>query len=116
MLFGDSLMAGYGLDEKHHLNIQLYHDLLHHDIKTTIINASVSGDTSFNGLKRISWSLQDDPDYILLGLGANDMLRGIDPNTTLQNLEKIIQIIQEKKDIQTILLGMQSQEAYGEKF
>ena len=59
ILFGDSLMAGYGLDSSYHLDRLLKEDLLKLNFQTTIINASVSGDTSSGGLNRLNWSLQD---------------------------------------------------------
>ena len=96
ILFGDSLMAGYGLDPLNHLDRVLEKDLLDKGIVSQITNASVSGDTSNGGLNRLSWSLQDDYDLFILALGANDMLRGISPDTTKANLEEIIKIVQKK--------------------
>ena len=76
------------------------------------VNASVSGDTSKGGLDRLDWSLGDKPDLIFLCLGANDMLRGIRPSVTKDNLEIKIQKIKQKK-IKIILAGMMAQESYG---
>ena len=115
ILFGDSLMAGYGLDQSNHLDRLLERDLLDQGIVTQITNASVSGDTSSGGLNRLSWSLQDDYDLFILGLGANDMLRGISPNTTKANLKEIIKIVQ-KKNISILLTGMQAPSSYGQDY
>ena len=115
ILFGDSLMAGYGLDQSNHLDRLLERDLLDQGIVSQITNASVSGDTSSGGLNRLSWSLQDDYDLFILGLGANDMLRGISPNTTKANLEEIITIVQ-KKSIPILLTGMQAPSSYGQDY
>ena len=115
ILFGDSLMAGYGLDQSNHLDRLLEKDLLDQGIVSQITNASVSGDTSNGGLNRLSWSLQDDYDLFILGLGANDMLRGISPETTKSNLEEIIKIVQ-KKNIPTLLTGMQAPSSYGQDY
>ena len=115
ILFGDSLMAGYGLDPSNHLDRLLEKDLLDQGIVSKITNASVSGDTSNGGLNRLSWSLQDDYDLFILGLGANDMLRGISPETTKSNLEEIIKIVQ-KKNIPTLLTGMQAPSSYGQDY
>ena len=115
ILFGDSLMAGYGLDSSHHLDRLLEKDLLDQGITSQITNASVSGDTSNGGLNRLSWSLQDDYDLFILGLGANDMLRGISPETTKSNLEEIIKIVQ-KKNITILLTGMQAPSSYGQDY
>ena len=108
-------MAGYGLDPSNHLDRLLEKDLLDQGIVSQITNASVSGDTSNGGLNRLSWSLQDDYDLFILGLGANDMLRGISPETTKSNLEEIIKIIQ-KKNIPTLLTGMQAPSSYGQVY
>ena len=115
ILFGDSLMAGYGLDQSNHLDRLLEKDLLDQGIVSQITNASVSGDTSNGGLNRLSWSLQDDYDLFILGLGANDMLRGISPNTTKANLKEIIKIVQ-KKNISILLTGMQAPSSYGQDY
>jgi acyl-CoA thioesterase-1 len=112
ILFGDSLMAGYGLDSSNHLDRFLEEDLLKLNIKSKIINASVSGDTSSGGLNRLNWSLQDDYDLFILGLGANDMLRGIAPEITKINLANIIKTVLDK-DIPVLLTGMQAPSSYG---
>ena len=108
-------MAGYGLDQSNHLDRLLERDLLDQGIVSKITNASVSGDTSSGGLNRLSWSLQDDYDLFILGLGANDMLRGISPNTTKANLKEIIKIVQ-KKSIPILLTGMQAPSSYGQDY
>ena len=108
-------MAGYGLDPSNHLDRLLEKDLLDQGIVSQITNASVSGDTSNGGLNRLSWSLQDDYDLFILGLGANDMLRGISPETTKSNLEEIIKIVQ-KKNIPTLLTGMKAPSSYGQDY
>jgi len=115
ILFGDSLMAGYGLDQSNHLDRLLEKDLLDQGIASQITNASVSGDTSNGGLNRLNWSLQDDYDLFILGLGANDMLRGISPETTKANLEGIIRVVQ-NKNIPILLTGMQAPSSYGQDY
>ena len=113
MLFGDSLMAGYGLTQNHHLDKILQKKF--GDRNITFINASVSGDTTKGGLERIDWSLGDKPDLIFLCLGANDMLRGINPKVTRDNLDMMIQKIK-NKNIKIILAGMVAQESYGKSY
>ena len=115
ILFGDSLMAGYGLDSSNHLDRFLEEDLLKLNIKSKIINASVSGDTSSGGLNRLNWSLQDDYDLFILGLGANDMLRGINPEVTKNNLINIIKAVLDK-NIPILLTGMQAPSSYGKAY
>ncbi len=115
ILFGDSLMAGYGLEETYHLDRLLQQDLAALNISNQVVNASVSGDTSNGGLNRLAWSLQDNYDLFILGLGANDMLRGLSPETTKENLELIIQLVQEK-EIPILLTGMVAPSAYGKEY
>ena len=108
-------MAGYGLDRSNHLDRLLEKDLLQQGILSQITNASVSGDTSNGGLNRLNWSLQEDYDLFILGLGANDMLRGISPETTKSNLEEIIKTVK-KKNISILLTGMQAPSSYGQEY
>lgn len=115
ILYGDSLMAGYGLDNVDHLNIYLERDLEALNIESIITNASVSGDTTSGGLNRLNWSLQDDYDLFVLGLGANDMLRGIAPEVTKTNLSKIIEAVLDK-NIKILLTGMQAPNSYGSEY
>ena len=106
LLFGDSLMSGYGLPEEHHLSVVLEDNLKSEGYNIEVINGSISGTTSLDGLDRIKETLSElDVDLIILGLGANDMLRKINPKQTEQNLEKMIKIIQDK-NINIILAGM----------
>ena len=115
ILFGDSLMAGYGLDSADHLTLYLEKDLQSLNIQSSITNASVSGDTTSGGLNRLNWSLQDDYDLFVLGLGANDMLRGIAPEVTKANLSKIIETVL-NKNIKILLTGMQAPNSYGSEY
>ena len=116
VLFGDSLMAGYGLDKKYHLSNVLEQSLNKKGLKVKVINASVSGDTSAGGLNRIAWTISEkNIDIILLGLGANDMLRGISPNETEKNLEEIIIKILNKK-IQIVIAGMIAPDSHGKDY
>ncbi len=116
VLFGDSLMAGYGLPKEHHLSIILENNLKKAGLNIKVINRSVSGSTSSSGLNRADWILSEPGiDLIILGLGANDMLRGIQPDEIEKNLEQIISIA-EKKKIKVILAGMVAPKTHGEKY
>ena len=113
VLFGDSLMAGYGLPKEHHLSIVLENNLKEAGLNIKVINASVSGSTTSGGLNRVDWILSEPRiDLIILGLGANDMLRGIQPDETKKNLEQIINIANNKK-IKIILAGMVAPNTHG---
>ena len=116
VLFGDSLMSGYGLDEEFHLSTILEKRLKLKDFNVKVINASVSGDTTSGGLNRLNWLLTGkDIDIVILCLGANDMLRGINPIQIRQNLNKILENLTEKK-ITVLFAGMLAQESFGEKY
>ena len=120
LLFGDSLMSGYGLKEDQSLSIILENDLKEAGYNIKVINGSVSGDTSEDGLDRIEEYISGgDIDLIVLGLGANDMLRRINPDQTESNLRNIIEIIK-TKNIKIILAGMKASPtngfAYKKKF
>ena len=116
ILFGDSLMAGYGLPKEHHLSLVLENNLKQDGFNIQVINGSVSGSTSSGGLNRAEWSLSDpEIDLIVLGMGANDMLRGIQPDETKKNLEQIIKIAK-KKEIEIILAGMIAPKTHGAKY
>ncbi len=106
LLFGDSLMSGYGLPEDDHLSVVLEKSFKSEGYEIQIFNGSISGDTSLDGLDRIEDELSDvSYDLIIIGLGANDMLRRINPDQTKQNLEDIIKIIT-SNNIKIILAGM----------
>ena len=113
VLFGDILMAGYGLPKEHHLSVVLESDFKKDGLNIKIINGSVSGSTSSGGLNIAEWSLSEPGiDLIILGLGANDMLRGIKPAETEKNLEEIIKIAN-NKNIKIIIAGMVAPTTYG---
>ena len=116
VLFGDSLMAGYGLPKEHHLSLVLQNNLNKAGLSIEVINGSVSGSTSSGGLNRAEWTLSENNiDLMILCLGANDMLRGISPKETKKNLEKIINIAQ-NKNIKVILAGMIAPTSHGFKY
>ena len=103
--FGDSLMAGYQLapDEGFPEKLEAALRARGHDV--TVANAGVSGDTTSGGLSRLDWSVPEETDLVILELGANDMLRGLDPATTKANLDAMIERLKER-DIDILLAGM----------
>lgn len=90
LAFGDSLTAGYGLATGDSFAARLEAALNERGYQVEVINAGVSGDTSAGGAGRIDWSLADRPDLVIVELGANDALRGLDPEDTRRNLMTII--------------------------
>ena len=102
---GDSLMAGYQLPQEDALPAQLERVLKGKGHDVTIVNAGVSGDTSSGGLSRVDWSVPDGTDGVILELGANDALRGVSPEKTEENLDRIITRLKER-NIPVLLVGM----------
>lgn len=103
---GDSLTAGYGLDETNAYPALLEAKLVEDGYHFEVINAGVSGETSSGTLSRISWVMSTlDPDIVILETGANDGLRGINPDVLRENLDEIVRILQEN-DVHVILAGM----------
>ena len=109
-------MAGYGLSNEHHLSVVLQESLESKGYNIEVLNGSVSGSTSSGGFNRANWTLSEpDIDLIVLCLGANDMLRGIKPSETKNNLEKIIKIAH-NKNIEVILAGIIAPTSHGYKY
>jgi acyl-CoA thioesterase-1 len=109
LCFGDSITAGYGLNDTNNAYpavLQQTIDSL--DLNYTVINSGVSGETSAGGKSRIDWVIKQAPSIFLLELGANDGLRGVPLTETRGNLQAIIDVIKTKSpDTQIVLAGMQ---------
>ena len=110
--FGDSLTAGYNVRLEESYPAQLAALLQKDRPSVRVVNMGVSGETTTGGLSRVDFVIAQKPKLVLLGLGANDMLRGTDPSLTRSNLEKILVALQSAK-IPVVLLGMQSQSSNG---
>lgn len=116
LAFGDSLMAGYGISPDFSFPVQLEKKLREAGHEVRVLNAGVSGDTTSGGLTRLEWTLQQqNPDFVILELGANDMLRGIDPSVTRENLQKMLDIIK-ARNVPVLLTGMRSLPNMGSLF
>ena len=115
LAFGDSLTAGYGLAQQDTLTTRLADALNKMGRPVTMINGGVSGDTTADGVTRLDWSLADKPQIMILALGANDMLRGLDPKITRANLEAIIQKAK-AAGVEIVLAGMVSPANLGSEY
>jgi acyl-CoA thioesterase I len=117
--FGDSLTAGLGLAANEAFPAQLQRALEVKGVAAAVANAGVSGDTTAGGLSRLEWSVPDGTDAVILELGANDALRGIDPAVTRKALEAMLRRLKERK-IPVLLCGMLAPpnlgSEYGEAF
>jgi len=105
LAFGDSLTAGYLLPADASFPAQLERRLQADGFDVKVVNAGVSGETTGGGLARASFAMGAEPDLVVLELGANDMLRGVDPKLTSANLDKIIARIEAQKAA-IVLAGM----------
>jgi len=103
--FGDSLTAGYGLSANEAFPVQLQRALEAKGLAVDVVNAGVSGDTTTGGLSRLDWSVPDGTDAVILELGANDALRGVDPAITRNALDAMLRRLKERK-IAVLLCGM----------
>jgi acyl-CoA thioesterase I len=115
LAFGDSLTAGYGLAAGEAFPVRLQARLAADGYQVQIANGGVSGDTTAGGLARLDWALADKPDIVLVEFGANDMLRGIDPKVTYDNLDRIMARISQS-GAKMLLLGMKAASNWGREY
>lgn len=112
---GDSLTQGYGLVPEQGFVPQLEAWLRAKGAEVRLINAGVSGDTTAGGLSRVAWTLTPDVDGMIVALGGNDVLRGIDPSVSNANLDGILNAA-EQADVEVVLIGMEAPGNYGPEF
>ena len=110
--FGDSLTAGLGVSPEEAYPARLQEKLQLSGYRYRVVNAGVSGETSAGGLRRVDWILKSIPDIVILELGANDGLRGLNLSQTRANLEQIIQRLM-AGGATVILVGMKLPPNYG---
>jgi len=113
--FGDSLTAGLGLPEKDSFPAQLERALKARGQEVKVINAGVSGDTASAGLARLDWAMPDDASAVIVELGANDALQGLDPAATKATLEKIITELK-ARGLPILLAGMEAPPNLGKEY
>ena len=109
---GDSLTQGYGLAAEDGLVPQLQSWADAQGLDVELINAGVSGDTTAGGLARVDWTLSPNVDAMIVTLGGNDLLRGIEPSVSRENLTGIMTAAQ-AADIEVLLIGMKAPGNFG---
>lgn len=113
LIFGDSIVAGYGLPQGQDFPTVLEKLLIEKKHNVKVVNAGISGDTTTGGRNRLDWTLeQNKPDVVIVALGGNDMLRGLDPKVTKENVEDILKKLKEAK-IKTVLSGVNAPLNFG---
>jgi acyl-CoA thioesterase I len=115
LALGDSLMAGFNLPADAAFPVRLERALKAEGYDVTVINAGVSGDTSAGARARLDWALADRPDAAIVELGANDGLRGLDPQLTYANLDAILARLEQDR-VPVLLAGMRAPPNYGRRF
>jgi acyl-CoA thioesterase-1 len=118
-VLGDSLAAGYGVEEQDAFPAKLQRALEARGVRCEVLNAGVSGDTSAGGLARLEWVLADQPTHLLVELGGNDALRGLPVEQLQENLNQIVQTAT-SRGVEVVLAGMLAPpnmgRSYGEAF
>ena len=115
VVLGDSLVAGFGLPADAAFPAKLALALKAKDVAVSVVNAGVSGDTASGGLGRLDWSVPAGTEAVILELGANDALRGIDPELTKNALDAILSKLDERH-ISVLLAGMKAPRNMGSDF
>ncbi len=109
LFFGNSLTAGYGLDEEQSFPALIQQRIDSLGLAYLVVNAGLSGETTSGGLNRIEWVLKQKVDIFVLELGANDVLRGLDLKATESNLKAILDKVKSTyPDVKLMLAGMQA--------
>jgi len=115
LAFGDSLIHGYGLPPGDSLPAQLEAALQASGAEVTVINGGNSGDTTASGLSRLEWTLAGGADAVLLSLGSNDGLRGLEPAETEKNLRAMLEILRDA-ELPVLLAGMYAPRNLGQDY
>ena len=115
VFLGDSLTAGAGLEADQAFPALVGRALVAEGLPVQAVNAGVSGDTTAGGLRRLDWVLRQKPDVVVVGLGGNDGLRGLEPRASEENLRAIVRRSREA-GAAVLLLGMQMPPNYGPEY
>jgi acyl-CoA thioesterase-1 len=111
-MLGDSITAGYGLPQAASLPIQLHVALEKLGVANNVRGAGVSGDTTQDGAARVDFSIRPDSQVVIVALGGNDLLQGVDPKTTRANLEHIVRRLK-ARHMGVILCGLHAPNELG---
>jgi acyl-CoA thioesterase-1 len=115
LVLGDSLSSGWGLPADQAFPTRLEAKLRARGHAVRLINAGVAGDTSAGGKARLDWAMTERPGIVIVELGANDSLRGLDPNATRANLDDILTRLK-SRGVRILLAGMKAPPNLGEEF
>ena len=115
LVLGDSLTAGYGLAQEEAFPARLQAVLRDRGLEVVVLDGGVSGDTTAGGLARVGWALADRPTHVIVELGANDALRGIDPATTRANLDRLLSRLG-AAGVKVLLAGMYAPPNWGKAY
>lgn len=115
IVLGDSLVAGYGLLKNDGFINQLQNKINSNNIKLNLVNGGVSGETSSGLMNRLEWVLEEKFDGVIVSIGANDALRGINPKLTFQNINNILNYLK-KNQIPSMLIGMKAPNNLGNRY
>lgn len=115
IVLGDSLVAGYGLLKNDGFINQLQNKINSNNMKLNLVNGGVSGETSSGLLNRLEWVLEEQFDGVIVSIGANDTLRGINPELTFQNINNILNYLK-KNQIPSMLIGMKAPNNLGKDY
>ena len=115
IVLGDSLVAGYGLLKNDGFINQLQNKINSNNIKLNFVNGGVYGETSSGLMNRLEWVLEEKFDGVIVSIGANDALRGINPKLTFQNINNILNYLK-KNQIPTMLIGMKAPNNLGKPY
>lgn len=114
-VLGDSLTAGYGIGSEQAFPARLEEALRQRGFPVEVTGAGVSGDTTAGGRARLDWTLNDDPGLVIVELGGNDALRGLDPGQTRENLDDILTRLQ-ASGVEVLLAGMRAPRNLGRDY
>ena len=115
LALGDSLTAGYGLIDQNGFVPKMRVWLEEQGLEVRLVNAGVSGDTTAGGLSRVEWSLTPATEALIVALGGNDLLRGLDPAVSRANLEGILRVAQDQ-GLDVLVVGMEAPGNYGPEY